>query len=107
MESITLIIRKTYHDDADASISVEGRICTSKDGAKDVILSELNEGFKTNCKSLGELSHLLDEDLEECCSKEADEGCPFEFYWYDNGKGEEFNIVEVGFGNEYTNLITG
>lgn len=107
MEKITLLVKRTYHDDSDGSIDVEAKICFNAASAKAVILAEVNKSFETNCKSLGELSDLLDGDIEESCSKEADEDCPFEFYWYDNGKGEEYTIAEVENDGKYHTLITG
>ena len=107
MEKVTLLIKRTYHDDSEGSISVEAKICQSAESAKAEILAEANKGFETDCKSLAELSNLLDGDIEEAGSKEADEGCPFEFYWYDNGKGEEYTISEVENDGKYHELIIG
>ena len=108
MEKVTLIIRKTYNDDGDASTNLDIKVATSVESAKKILLDELNKGWGTNCKTLGELANLLlDSDLEDANSKEISSTCEFDFYWYDNGKGEEFSIAEVGYGNEYTNIVTG
>ena len=85
------IIRFTYHDDKDASTSVEVMVCSSIEAAKEIILKEINEGFEGNWKSLKEAAKDLDSELNDCTWDE-DGRC---FTWMDNGKGESYNIGRV------------
>lgn len=108
MEKVTLIIRKTYNDDMYGSIDIDIKMCESVEAAKNSILADCNKGFDADCKTLGELANLLlDSDLEEANSKEISATCEFDFTWYDNGKGEEYTIVEVEKNNEYNHVATG
>lgn len=108
MEKITLVIRATINDDCYGSMDIDVKVCESAEAATASILEALNEEFETDCKSFADLCHKLNEDDEdfECGCKENDEACPFDFYWADNGKGEEFTIVDVECNGLYNRVIT-
>ena len=85
------IIRLTYHDDKDASTSVEVMVCSSLEAAEEIILKEMNEGFQCKWNNLKEVAKDLNSELD-CCMWDEDGRC---FTWMDNGKGESYNIGRV------------
>lgn len=103
MERVVLIVKKTYIDDSDASVSIDVKVRDSVEAAKASILYELNKEFETSCNSFAELACILSDG--GISAKVEGDGLNDSFCWYDNGKGEEFHIREAGF--DYTNVSFG
>ena len=91
----TLIIKRSYIDDSDATIITDAKLCNSIDESKAAVLAEQNEEWETQCKSFDELAQTLLESGIDAGSKESGDDTEFDFFWYDNGKGEEFLIMDV------------
>jgi len=83
------IIKLAYHDDSDASTSVEIMVCSSIDAAKEILLKKINKDFEGNWASLKEAASELKDDLEYCDMTGTS------FTWLDNGKGETYHIGSV------------
>ena len=99
----TLIIKRTLIDDSDASVRTDAKLCNSIEEANAAVLAELNEEWETKCSSFAELADtLMDSDID-AGTKESGELIDLAFYWYDNGKGEEFLISEVT--EDYTHMV--
>ena len=96
MERLFLIVREAMNDDSYGSIDKDIKVCGSIEEGNSIILDELNEGFETNCKSLAEMACLLaDSGIRAGCAGHDTE----EFYWEDNGKGENYKIINLDLSN--------
>ena len=107
MNNVTLVLKRVFEDDKYGSISSMVKVCQSIGEAKRAVLKELNEGFELECGSFAECAAVLreggiDADFNDGSGEYPDS---FIFTWQDNGKGEEFNIVEIDLENpEYQYL---
>ena len=85
------IIKITYHDDSNASKSIDIRVCTSVENAKEAILYRINKKFDGDWSTLKSAATELNDNLSDCSWDEDDKV----FSWYDNGKGETYIIGEI------------
>ena len=85
------IIRITFNDDKDASMSIDVMVCSAIDAAKEIILGEINKGFDGNWKTLSDAASELCEEIYHCEYDEKN----MSFSWEDNCKGETYKICRI------------
>ena len=83
------IFKFTNSDDMLSTTHVDVMVCSSKDGAREIILNEINKDFEGNWKNLREAAMELNNDLG---GRFFDEDT---FTWHDNGKGETYLISRI------------
>jgi hypothetical protein len=83
------IFKFTNSDDMLSTTHVDVMVCSSKDGAREIILNEINKDFEGNWKNLREAAMELNNDLGDCFFDEDT------FTWHDNGKGETYLISRI------------
>lgn len=85
------IIKHIINDACEASVDTQVMVCSSEQKAKEIILKDINDGFEASWKSLKEAESELSKELEQCQCSENETS----FVWFDNAKGESYDIVTI------------
>ena len=92
---LAIIIKTTQNDDNEASVTKEIKACQSVEAAKQVIIKELQEGFELGeeCNTFAKIANELVNSDIQC--RVSGNGVIDTIWWYDNGKGEQFEVIPM------------
>jgi hypothetical protein len=101
MEKVTLIIKTSYTDDSEASEKKEIKVCQSVEAAKQSVVKELQEGFELpeDCNTYAKIANELANS--GIMSRVSGNGDIDTIWWLDNGKGEQFDIIQMDSSEDY------
>ena len=101
MEKVTLIIKTSYTDDSEASEKKEIKACQSVEAAKQSVVKELQEGFELpdDCDTYAKIANELANS--GIMSRVSGNGDIDTIWWLDNGKGEQFDIIQMDSSEDY------
>ena len=98
---VAIIIKTTQNDDNEASVKKEIKVCGSVEAAKQVVIKELQEGFELEegCDTFAKVSEeLVNSGIQ---SRVYGNSTIDSIWWYDNGKGEQFDIIPMNDSEDY------
>ena len=98
---LAIIIKTTQNDDNEASIKKEIKVCSSVEAAKQAVIEELQEGFELEeeCNTYARIANELANSGIQ--SRVSGNGIIDTIWWYDNGKGEQFDIIPMNDSEGY------
>ena len=98
---LAIIIKTSQNDDNEVPVKKEIKVCSSVEAAKQTIIKELQEGFELEeeCNTYARIASELANSGIICrvCGNDVID-C---FWWYDNGKGEQFDIIPMSDSEDY------
>lgn len=101
MEDMVLILKTTQNDDSEASVTKSVKPCKSVEAAKQIIVKELQEGFELpdDCDTFAKIANELANSGITC--RVSGNGIIDSIWWYDNGKGDQYDIIPFNDGEDY------
>ena len=101
MEDMVLILKTTQNDDSEASVTKSVKLCKSVEAAKQAIIKELKDGFELpeDCDTYAKIANELAASDIQC--RVQGNGVIDTIWWYDNGKGEQFDIIPFNSDDDY------
>jgi hypothetical protein len=101
MEDMVLILKTTQNDDSEGSVTKSVKLCKSVEAAKQAIIKELKDGFELpeDCDTYAKIANELAASDIQC--RVQGNGMIDTIWWYDNGNGEQFDIIPFNSDDSY------
>ena len=102
MEDFVLILKTTQNDDSEVSVTKSIKPCKSVEAAKQVIINELQEEFELPdyCNTYARIANELANSGITC--RVFGNGITDDtIWWYNNGKGNQYDIIPFNYGEDY------
>lgn len=101
MEDYVLILKTTQNDDSEASLTKSVKPCKSVEAAKQTIIKELQDGFglPDDCDTFAKIANELANSGITC--RVFGNGIIDSIWWFDNGKGEQYDLIPFNDGEDY------
>ena len=99
---LAIIIKTSQDDDNEVPVKKEIKVCSSVEAAKQAVIDELQEEFELEeeCNTYARIANELANSgiiCHVCGNSEFDNT----IWWYDNDKGEQFDIIPMSDSEDY------
>lgn len=98
---LAIIIKTTQNDENEVPVKKEIKVCSSVEAAKQAVIKELQEEFELEeeCNTYARIANELANSGIQ--SRVLGNGIIDDIWWYDKGKGEQFDIIPMNDSEGY------